>query len=514
MLKPLPLTLRPRPRDLMLVDLDCFFVSVERVRDPALRGRPVIVGGLPGERGVVACASYEARRHGVTAGMPIFQAQQRLPERETVYLHGDHTAYMQASAQVMAVLERFTPAVTPLSLDEALLDLAGCERHYPSWMEAAHQIRATVHAETGLALSIGIGGTRAVTHVATALAKPKGILEVRRGEEAAFLAPLPLSYLPGVGPSLLKALERFHLQTIGDLARIPQDVLEETFGRVGISISQRARGLDAEQDGAVESTPGELPRGGRRVPQTHSISRETSFAKDTCDPVVIDGMLSHLAQRAALALRKERGLARFVGIRLRYSDFRTVEARCRLPEPSDQDAQILWTVHHLWPTRYDRRVALRLVGVVLGDVVPVHGRQLDLFEDVPVHSSTAHARTQPPARERATAEGVVKEAVTHPNTAPGATLDPESRASLVQRPHGTQPQRRGARRKLEEAVDRIRDRHGFGAVLRGQAIGLLGRIPIHAPHTHDKGSPRESSGTGRVQKQAGFRLRTPGCSKP
>ncbi len=131
---------------------------------------------------------------------------------------------------------RFTPAVTPLSLDEALLDLAGCERHYPSWMEAAHQIRATVRAETGLALSIGIGGTRAVAHVATALAKPKGILEVRRGEEAAFLAPLPLSYLPGVGPSLLKALERFHLHTIGDLARIPQDVLEETFGRIGISV--------------------------------------------------------------------------------------------------------------------------------------------------------------------------------------------------------------------------------------------------------------------------------------
>ncbi len=225
-------------------------------------------------------------------------------------------------------------------------------------------------------------------------------------------------------------------------------------------------------------------------------------------------MLSNLAQRATLALRKERGLARFVGIRLRYSDFRTVEARCRLPEPSDQDARILWTVHHLWPTRYDRRVALRLVGVVLGDVVPVHGRQLDLFEDMPVQSTPAHARTQPPAQEHATAEEVAKEAVTHPHTDPGATLAPEGHASPVQRPYGTQRQRRGARRKLEEAVDRIRDRHGFGAVLRGQAIGLLGRIPTHAPPTHDKDFPRKSAGKAHRQKQAGFRLRTPGCSKP
>lgn len=433
--------LRPRPRDLMLVDLDCFFVSVERVRDPALRGRPVVVGGLPGERGVVACASYEARRHGVRAGMPIFAAQRRLPARQAVFLRGDHAAYARASARVMAVLERFTPAVEPLSLDEALLDMAGCERHHRSWLDAAGDLRAAVRGETGLAASVGIAGTRAAAKVATEFAKPDGILEVRRGEEAAFLAPLPVGHLPGVGPSLLKALARFHLRTVGDLARIPPEVLEETFGRVGRALGQRARGLDAPDDLPAAPGPGGLPAGGRRAPRTHSISRETSFARDTCDPVVIDGMLSYLAQRAAQALRAEGSVARGVGVRLRYSDFRTVEARGRLTEPSDRDAPILDAVRRLWPARYDRRVALRLVGVQLCEVVPRTGRQLDLFEDA-----------------------------------------------------GPAPR---ARRALDDAVDHIRRRHGFGAVVRAGAIGLLDRIPT-----------QRAAGA-----QRGFALRTPGCSR-
>jgi DNA polymerase-4 len=411
----------------MLVDLDCFFVAVERLADPALEGRAVVVGGLPGERGVVACASYEARRHGVRAGMPIFEAVRRLPPREAVFLHGDHAAYLAASQRVMAVLEGFTPAVEPLSLDEALLDFEGLERHHRTWLDAAQALRDAVRDATGLSVSVGVGGTRCVAKVAADLAKPRGILEVVRGEEAAFLSGLPLRRLPGVGPRLLEALERFHLRTIGDLAAVPEEILTQSFGRVGESVSRRARGLEPDLD---------LPAGERRAPLSHSISRETSFAADTCDPAVIDGMLSYLAQRAAVALREERGLARSVGVRLRYSDFRTVEARRRLREPTDRDDEILEVVRALWPQRYERRVTLRLVGVTLCDVVPASRRQLPLFE----------------------ARG--------PSGQGGGTLD--------------------------ATLDRIRQRHGFGAVVRGRAIGLLDTTRADA---------------------RGFRLRTPACSR-
>ncbi|MDF1702042.1 MAG: DNA polymerase IV [Planctomycetota bacterium] len=415
-----PLT--PRPRDLMLVDLDCFYVSVERRRDPALIGRPVIVGGVPGERGVVASASYEARAFGVRAGMPLFEAQRRCPP-ETVFLRGDHAAYLEASRAVMGVLGHFTPRVEPLSADEAFLDLGGCERHHASWLAAAASVHRRVMEETGLAVSIGIGGTRAVARVALALAKPGGVLEVRRGEESAFLADLPLHYLPGVGGKTRTALERFNVRTIGDLAAIPEAILETTFGRTGLTLSRRARGHDAALD---------APTIGQRVAKTRTISRETSFARDTNDPRVVDGMLSYLAQRACGALRTDGLLARSVEVRVRYADFQTAATRRRLPEPSARDEDVLGIVRTLWPVVWQRRVRLRLVGVTLHGLEPKAEKQLDLL----------------------------------------ASLDVD--------------------RHLDAAVDAIRERHGFGALVRGRAIDLLDQVPRTA---------------------RGFRLHTPSCSR-
>ena len=419
--------LQPRPRDLMLVDLDCFYVSVERVRNSSLCGRPVIVGGVPGERGVVASASYEARAFGVHAGMPLFEAQRRCP-KDTIYLHGDHAAYLAASRAVMEVLGRFSPQVEPLSLDEAFLDLGGCERHHRSWLAAAEAVFTAVRRETGLAVSIGIGGTRAVARVALALAKPGGVLEVRRGEEAAFLCDLPLRHLPGVGGRTLASLERFNLRTIGDLAAVPEEILDATFGRTGVTLSRRARGLDADLDAPAI---GDL-RARTLEKGTHTISRETSFARDTDDPRVVDGMLSYLAQRAVRALRQEGLRARSVGVRLRYADFKTTEMRRRLVESSDRDEDVLRMVRILWPLCWQRRVRVRLVGVTLHGLEPKEAGQLDLL-------ATLHTDTH-----------------------------------------------------LDAALDRIRDRHGFGAVVRGGAIDLLRTVP--ASHR-------------------GFRLRTPSCSR-
>jgi DNA polymerase-4 len=443
-------------RDLMLVDLDAFYVSVERRRDPSLVGLPVIVGGVPGERGVVASASYEARGYGVHAGMPLARAADLCPK--AVFLHGDHAAYEEASAEVMALLRAFAPRVEPVSLDEAFLDVTGCDRlHLPlvthaalgpaagsrggggrggrrgrrprAWIDAAETLHDEVLEKTGLSVSIGIGGTRTVAAVAAALAKPAGALEVPRGEEAAFLAGLPLEALPGVGPRTREALARFNLHTIGDLSRIPEDLLEETFGRIGLALSRRARGLEDDDGGEVVSL-------GRAAPK--SVSRETSFARDTADRALVAATLSYLAQRATAALRRERMLCGSVAVKLRYSDFRTVEARRRLDAPSDRDRDVLEAVEAAWPARWDRRVRLRLVGVALVGLVPAGERQLDLFDDAPGAGGL-------PAGEKA----------------------------------------------LDAALDRLRARHGFGAVVRGRAIEGLSLVD------HD---------------ERGFRLRTPACS--
>ena len=452
-------------RDLMLVDLDAFYVSVEQRRDPSLRGRAVIVGGGPGDRGVVASASYEARGYGVRAGMPLRRAAALCPK--AVFLDGDHADYAAASAEVFAILREFAPRVEPVSLDEAFLDMTGCERlHLGStyggdggggggggsrrrpartWLDAAEDLHHEVRSRAGLSVSIGIGGTKAVASVAAALAKPAGAIEVPRGEEAAFLAGLPVEALPGVGPKTREALARFNLHTVGDLARIPEDLMEETFGRVGVSLSRRARGLEA--DAADAASAGDGPVGDGR-PRPKSISRETSFAQDTADRAVVAGMLSYLAQRATAALREERLLCRGVVVRLRYADFKTVEARRRLAKPTDVDRDVLAAVEELWPKRWDRRVRLRLVGVGLVDLEPAGERQLDLFADRPPDAAP-----------------VVFDA--------GRRLHPSGRATL------------------DGVLDRLREQHGFGAVLRGQSVGCLSRV------RHDA---------------RGFRLRTPSCS--
>jgi DNA polymerase-4 len=446
-----------RARDLMLVDLDAFYVSVEQRKDPGLLGKPVVVGGVPGERGVVASASYEARAYGVHAGMPLGQAAALCPR--AVFLHGDHADYAAASAEVLAILGEFAPRVEPVSLDEAFLDLSGCERLHrvgepggpATWLDVAETLHRAVRARAGLSVSIGVGGTRAVAAVAAALAKPAGALEVPRGEEAAFLAGLPVERLPGVGPKTREALARFNLHTIGDLARLPESLLEETFGKVGAALSRRARGIETE----AEDPETDLVRDGR--PRPKSISRETSFAEDTADRAVVGGMLSYLAQRATAALRREGMLCRSVGVRLRYSDFETVEARRRLRSPSDRDRDVLPIVAALWPARWDRRVRLRLVGVALHDLSVVRERQADLF-DFDAGCSAGARRS---------------EGDSMPTSAPA----------------GPREQRR--RKDLDDVIDEVRERHGFGAVVKGRAIDCLTRL---------------------VNDPRGFRLRTPSCS--
>jgi DNA polymerase-4 len=403
----------------MLADVDAFYASVEVVRDPRLRGRPVVVGGGPGDRGVVLSATYEARASGVSAAMPLGRARVLCPG--ATFLPPDFPAYEEASRRVLEVFRERAPVVEPVSLDEAFLDLTDAPRTRPTWLDEAEAIHAAVRERTGLSVSIGIGGTRAVAAVAAALAKPAGVLEVPRGEEAAFLRDLPVERLGGVGPRTREALATLGVHTIGDLARTPDARLEAVLGRAGPRLAARARGLD---DGPVLAGPS--PR--------RSLSRDASFPRDVRDPDVLSRALSFLAQRAAHALRREERLAGAVGVRLRYGDWKTVEARRRFPAPTDDEREVTGAVEALWRRRWDRTRPLRLVGVALHDLVGAGERQLALFEVR--HDGGAAARSRADGRLGGSGDRSLDR-----------TVD-----------------------RVDRVVDRVRERHGFAALLRGTAI--------------------------------------------
>lgn len=347
------------------VDIDAFFASVEQVLEPALRGKPVIVGGT--ERSVVASASYEARARGVRTAMPSAQAARLCPE--AIFRPGDFARYRQFSDRVMAILGDFSPAVEVASIDEAYLDAAGCERLFGPALEMADRIRRRVRQETGLNVSIGIGSNKLVAKVATSFAKPNGVVEVRPGHEAEFFAPLPLKALPGIGRRTAERLAEYNLRTLGDLRRIPEDVLIATFGVSGEALYRHCR---AECASPVDPTPDRRPK---------SISRATTFETDTADRAHVEAMLWYLTERAARDLRRHGLLARCVTVKLRYADFQTVGRSQTLDEPTDHDAALFRTAAALWRRLYTRRVRVRLIGVGLSSLVPRAGRQLDLFAE-------------------------------------------------------------------------------------------------------------------------------------
>ena len=354
------------PRSILHVDLDAFFVAVERLRDSSLTGKPVVVGADPrgGEgRGVVAAASYEAREYGLHSAMPIREAYRLCPH--AVYLPGSYDRYRQAARAVRRVFRRFTPAVDPVSIDEAYLDLSGTERLHGPPAAAAERIRREIREETGLPVSLGLASSRTVAKIASELAKPEGFLHIWPGREAAFLAPLPLERMPGIGPATLEALKRFNLRRLGDLARLDPELLGLAFGERGPQLFARARG---EDDGA-EIAPRELPK---------SISRECTFGEDTTDPVFCEAMLHYLAERACRDLRSHRMTARTVTLKLRYRDFTTVTRSATLATPTDGDRVVAGTARELFRSTYARRVQVRLLGVGLSNLVQA-APQLDLF---------------------------------------------------------------------------------------------------------------------------------------
>jgi DNA polymerase-4 len=301
------------------VDMDAFFVSVELLSRPELRGKPVLVGGTAG-RGVVAAASYEARRFGVNSAMPMSIALQRCPN--AVVLRGDYARYAKYSKQVMGIFQQITPLVEPLSIDEAFLDVSGARRLHGSPAEIAWTIRDRVHAETGLSCSIGVAATKYVAKVASSRAKPDGMLVVPAADTVAFLHPLPVSALWGVGRVTEESLLRLGLRTVGDVAAMPHDALERAVGPALASRLERlANGID--------------PRDVHTTRVEKSIGHENTFGHDLTDPEDIRRELLRLADNVAVRLRKAGLVGRTVVLKLRYGDFRTVTRSRTLAEPTD-----------------------------------------------------------------------------------------------------------------------------------------------------------------------------------
>jgi DNA polymerase-4 len=342
------------------VDLDAFFAAVEQRDRPGLRGRPVIVGGDPRARGVVSAASYEARAFGVHSAMPLRTAFARCPHG--VFLPVDGAKYRRESRRVMAILERFTPLVEQVSIDEAFLDVAGSEALFGPPEAIARQIKSAVREEVGLTASVGVATTKLVAKVASDLRKPDGLVVVPPGQEAAFLAPLPITRLWGVGEQTRAVLADHGVRTIGDLAALPVDVLVRRLGAHGAALHERAQGIDPSP-----VTPEVAAK---------SVSHEHTFDVDTADPEVIERTLLALAEGVAARLRAGHVRASTVAVKVRDSAFRTVTRQRTLPEPTDLADPIYRTALELArPQVRGRRIRLVGVGVHgLGDAA-----QLGLF---------------------------------------------------------------------------------------------------------------------------------------
>ena len=300
--------------------MDAFFVSVEELFDPSLKGKPVVVGGRPDERGVVSAASYAARKFGVHSAMPLRTAYKMCPQ--AIFVDGHPDRYREYSHKVYEVLQAFSPLVEMASIDEAYLDITGTERLYGPPLKAAHLLHERMKAATNLNCSIGIAASRLVAKISSDQAKPNGVLWIIPGQEAAFLAPLDVRKVPGVGKVTEKNLHALGIRKVGDLARLDEAFLEERFGKWGLALAGKSRGLDA--GGWFDSEIGE-----DEGPK--SISHEHTFNEDTANLEQIEATLARLSEMVGRRLREHKLQARTLQLKLRYSDFSTITRAHSVP---------------------------------------------------------------------------------------------------------------------------------------------------------------------------------------
>lgn len=353
----------PLHSTILHVDMDAFFVSVELLARPELRGKPVVVGGRPDQRGVVSAASYEARKFGIHSAMPLRTAGRLCPH--AVFLDGHHEKYSEWSDRVASILARFSPIVEMVSIDEAYLDLSGTERLHGPPFAAADKLLRTITRQTGLPCSGGLATTRLVAKVASDQAKPRGLIWVAPGMEARFLAPLPIRKIPGIGEVTERALRALGIETVEQLASHEQEKLEKIFGQWGTALYRKARGGDAYEF-LIDAEP-------------KSISHNHTFGEDTDDVPGMESLLSHLSQKACKRLREAGLSARTLTLTIRYAGFQTYTRSKTVQDPVHLDGDIHAIFLELFRTHRDSKRKVRLLGVALSGLC--HGsQQLDLLD--------------------------------------------------------------------------------------------------------------------------------------
>ena len=350
------------------IDMDAFYASVEERDRPELVGLPVIVGGAPEARGVVSAANYVARRYGVHSAMPMARALRLCPG--AIRLPVRMSRYMEVSRQIHTIFGRYTPLIEPLSLDEAFLDVVGSARLYGSPEQIARRIKQEIRVELGLVASVGVAANKFIAKIASDLDKPDGFLLVPEAESQAFLDPLPVSRLWGVGKATHQVFERLGVQTIAQVRRLPAAVMEDYFGKHGLHLWQLAQGID---DRAV-------------VPerQAKSISNETTFAQDITDPGALHACLMELTEQVASRLRQAELVGRTVQLKLRFADFKTLTRSHSLEKPT-QTTEVLWqTVARLFG-QCALNQPVRLLGMGVSNIVHEGERrqeQAELFATI------------------------------------------------------------------------------------------------------------------------------------
>lgn len=343
------------------MDMDTFFVSVARLENSALLHKPVLIGGSSG-RAVVASCSYEARRYGVHAAMPMKLAKQLCPE--AIIVHGDFERYTYYSKMVTDIIHARVPLYEKTSIDEFYIDLSGMDRFFGTYQYAS-ELRQHLVKETGLPISFGLSGNKTVSKVATGEAKPAGQLQVGTGAERPFLAPLPVQKIPMIGPVAGKQLAEMGVQRVRTLQEMPVELMQRVFGKPGVEMWKRARGVDSSPVKPYD--------------EQKSLSTEMTFQSDTIDTAYLTRVLVGMTEKLASQLRQQQQLTSVITVKLRYSNFQTFTRQQHIPYTAT-DYQMIPIVKQLFERLYERRMLVRLVGVRMSGLIR-GGHQINLFED-------------------------------------------------------------------------------------------------------------------------------------